>query len=64
VIAEETEEGILLRPAVTLAVDRYTPEERGAYLLNNAVDAKDYKRARQAVEELGLDPDEIPHEKP
>ncbi|NND01490.1 MAG: hypothetical protein HKN91_01765 [Acidimicrobiia bacterium] len=45
-------------------MDRYTPEERGAYLLNNAVDAKDYKRARQAVEELGLDPDDIPHEKP
>ena len=64
VIAEETEEGILIRPAVTLAVDRYPPEERAAYLLNNAVDAKDYERARRAVEELGLDPDEIPHEKP
>ncbi len=64
VIAEETAEGILIRPAVTLPVERYSPEEKAAFLLNNAVDAKDYSGARAAVEELGLDPDTIPHEKP
>jgi len=64
VIAEETEDGILIRPAVTLPVERYGAEQREAFLLNNAVDGEDYARARRAVEQLGVDPDSIPHEKP
>ena len=63
-IAEETDDGILLRPAVTLPLERYSGEEKAAFLLNNAVDAGDYEKARAAVAELGLDPDSIPHEKP
>lgn len=64
VIAEETEQGILIRPAVTLAVERYPAERKAELLLNNAVDGDDYERARDAVERLGLDPDAIPHERP
>lgn len=64
VVAEETDEGILIRPAITLTLERYSDERKAEFLLNNAVDQKDYERARRDVEELGLDPDEIPHEKP
>ena len=64
VIAEETPEGILIRPAVTLPVEIYSPERRAEFLLGNAVDEDDYQRARKAVETMGLDPDAIPHERP
>ena len=64
VIAEETADGILIRPAVTLPVERYSSEEKAVFLLNSAVDEDDYTEARKAVESLGLDPDAIPHEKP
>lgn len=64
VIAEETDQGILLRPAVTLAVERYSTERKAELLLNDAVDEEDYARAREEVRRLGLDPDAIPHERP
>ena len=64
VIAEETDEGILIRPAVTLPLEPYSPQEKAAFLLNNAVDDADYDQARQAVLDMGLDPDSIPHSKP
>jgi AbrB family looped-hinge helix DNA binding protein len=61
VIAEETEEGILLRPAVTVPVDSYSSERRAEFLLSNAVDDDDYARAREAVQAMGIDPDSIDH---
>jgi AbrB family looped-hinge helix DNA binding protein len=64
IVAEGREEGILLRPAVALPVEIYTPERIAEFLLNNAVDAEDYESAREEVRKLGLDPDAIPHEKP
>ena len=64
VIAEETESGILLRPAVTLPVEIYSDADRAGFLLSNAVDEEDYQRAREEVFALGLDPDAIPHAKP
>lgn len=64
VIAEETPDGILIRPAVTLPVEVYSPERRAEFLLSNAVDAEDYRSAREDVEAMGLDPDAIPHERP
>lgn len=64
VIAEETEEGILLRPAVTIPVESYSPERRAEFLLSNAVDDEDYERARAAVREMGIDPDAIEHHRP
>ena len=64
VIAEETPDGILIRPAVTLPVEIYSPERRAEFLLGNAVGEEDYQQARQAVEAMGLDPDAIPHERP
>ncbi|GMV83208.1 MAG: hypothetical protein AMXMBFR7_43920 [Planctomycetota bacterium] len=64
VVAEAREEGMLLRPAVAVPVEIYTGERKAEFLLNNAVDASDYKRARREVRKLGLDPDKIPHHKP
>src|SRR5579864_5540926 len=64
VVAEEREDGILIRPATVLPVEIYTAERRAEFLLNNAVDAGDYRRARAEVERLGLDPDRIKHHSP
>src|SRR5713226_5584388 len=64
VVAEERDDGILIRPAAVLPVEIYTPERRAEFLLNNAVDAQDYQRARAEVKRLGLDPDRIKHHRP
>jgi AbrB family looped-hinge helix DNA binding protein len=64
VIAEEREDGILIRPAVAVPVETYSPRRRAEFLLSNAVDAKDYARAVKDVRAMGLDPAGIPHRKP
>lgn len=64
VIAEGKEDGVLIRPAVALPVETYTPERKAEFLLTNAVDPEAYQRAAEAVREMGLDPNEIPHRKP
>ena len=64
VVAEEKEDGILIRPAVIVPVERYTPERKAEFLLSNAVDANDYRKARKEVRKLGLDPDSIRHVRP
>jgi AbrB family looped-hinge helix DNA binding protein len=61
VVAEEKEDGILIRPAVVLPVERYSPERKAEFLLSNATSTSDYRKARKAVRQLGLDPDSIPH---
>jgi AbrB family looped-hinge helix DNA binding protein len=61
VTAEEKEDGILIRPAVVVPIERYTPERKAEFLLSNAVDEVDYRSAQRAVRKLGLDPDSIPH---
>lgn len=64
VIFEETSEGILVRPAVAMPVEVYSPERKAELLLGNAADAADYAKAVRAVRAMGLDPDAIPHRKP
>jgi len=64
VIAEGTEDGILLRPAVTLPLEIYSARRKAEFLLNNAVDEQDYREAVRAVEEMGIDPGSIDHERP
>ena len=61
VVAEEREDGILIRPATVLPIEIYTPERRAEFLLNNAVGAEDARRARAEVKRLGLDADRIKH---
>lgn len=64
VVAEAVEDGVLLRPAVVLPVEVYTPERKAGFLLSNAVDPADYAAAVRTVEGMGLDPASIPHRKP
>jgi AbrB family looped-hinge helix DNA binding protein len=64
IIAEERPDGILIRPAVAIAIETYTPERKAAFLLENAVDESDYARAREEVRRMGLDPDRMPHHRP
>jgi len=64
VLFEERPEGLVIRPAVTVPVETWSPERKAAFLLENAVDKKDYLWARGEVERMGLDPDAIPHGKP
>jgi AbrB family looped-hinge helix DNA binding protein len=64
VVAEEREDGILIRPATVLPIEVYSPERRAEFLLNNAVSAEDYRRVRAEVKRMGLDPDRIKHHRP
>jgi AbrB family looped-hinge helix DNA binding protein len=64
VTAEARDDGILIRPAVVVPIERYTPERKAEFLLSNAVDEQDYRRARRDVRKLGLDPDAVPHRRP
>jgi len=64
VVAEERPEGILIRPAVALPVEIYTPERKAELLLANAVDAKDYQAALAEVRKLGVDRSKISRRKP
>src|SRR4030042_4465474 len=64
VVAEAREEGVLLRPAVTLPVERYSPERKAEFLLNNAVTPEDYAWALEEVKKIGIDPQTILHKKP
>ena len=61
VVFEETEDGLRIRPAVTVPLEIYSPRRKAEFLLNNAVDAADYKRAVREVKKLGFDPKDIAH---
>ncbi len=56
VIAEEREDGILIRPAIVVPVERYSPERKAEFLLSTCITAQDYERARKEVKKLGIDP--------
>ena len=64
VTTEPREDCVLIRPAVVVPVERYTPECKAEFLLSTAATTKDYQRARREVIKLGLDPDAIPHHRP
>jgi AbrB family looped-hinge helix DNA binding protein len=64
VIAEDREEGILIRPALAVPLESYTAERKAEFLLSNAVDGQDYARAEEEVRKMGLDPATIVHRKP
>jgi AbrB family looped-hinge helix DNA binding protein len=55
VVAEGSEYGVLLRPAVLVPVEIYTPERKAEFLLANAVDAADRKEAEAEARKLKAD---------
>jgi AbrB family looped-hinge helix DNA binding protein len=61
VTTEETEDGILIRPAIVVPVEKYSPERKAEFLLSNATSKSDYLQARREVKKLGLNPDAIRH---
>ena len=64
VIAEARTEGVLLRPVATIPIEIYTPERKAEFLLNNAVTPEDFAWAVREVRKMGLNPENISHEKP
>jgi AbrB family looped-hinge helix DNA binding protein len=64
VVAEPCEGGVLIRPALVLPIEVYTPERKAQFLLSNAIDAADYAGVVAEVRRMGLDPETIPHYKP
>jgi len=64
VVAEECDDGILIRPAVAIPVEIYSPERKAEFLLSNAVDADDYQAALREVRKMGISPSKVPHHKP
>jgi hypothetical protein len=55
-VAEESEYGVLLRPAAVLPVEIYSPERKAEFLIANATDAADRKKAKEEVRRMGLRP--------
>ena len=57
---------IVVRPpgAPSHEIEEYTPERKAELLLNNAVDADDYAQVVADVRAMGLDPEQIPHDRP
>lgn len=64
VVAEATDQGILIRPAAADLIEMYTPERKAQFLLMNAADAADYAEALAEVRKMGIDPTTIPHDEP
>jgi bifunctional DNA-binding transcriptional regulator/antitoxin component of YhaV-PrlF toxin-antitoxin module len=64
VIQEARPEGVLIRPAATVAVRLYPDTEKARLLLEGATTATEYERARKRVRELGVDPARVPHTPP
>lgn len=63
-LIEAGAEGIMLRPAGLLEPEIYTPERIAEFLLNNPVDAEDYRGAVEEVKALGIDLATVPHDRP
>lgn len=64
VITELHEDGLFLKPTVTLPVETYSRERQAEFLLSNAISKKDYQIAKKAVEKMGLKPETIQHYSP
>jgi AbrB family looped-hinge helix DNA binding protein len=63
VITEEREDGILIRPAMAVPLEIYSGERKAEFLLSNAVNAEDYREARKEVRRLGMNPDDVSHQR-
>ena len=59
VVAEESEYGVLLRPAAVLPVEIYSPERKAEFVLANATDVADRRRAEEEVRKMGVDPRKV-----
>jgi len=58
-IAEETKEGLLLKPAEIYEIEIYSNERKAEFLLANAVSEEDRVWAYEEIKKMGLNPEEI-----
>ena len=64
ILIEKKGTGILIRPAIVIPLEQYSPERKAEFLLSNAVNKEDYKKAVKEFKAMGLDPEKISHCKP
>ncbi len=64
VLVEERNGSLVIRPAIAIPVEEYSLRRKAELLLNNAVHDQDYKRLREEVRRMGLNPDDVPHHRP
>jgi bifunctional DNA-binding transcriptional regulator/antitoxin component of YhaV-PrlF toxin-antitoxin module len=60
VVIEETERGILLRPAERTTWETYTPDRKAEFILNAAAAGADMKNAMDHIRERGIIPETLP----
>ena len=63
-VAVEQVGGVIVVRPISAAVEAYTPERKAEFLLSNAIDKADYAAAATIVRQMGLDPQQIPHQRP
>jgi AbrB family looped-hinge helix DNA binding protein len=61
-VMEQRPEGVLLKPVTAFETEIYTERRTAEFLLNNAVDAREYDDALERVRAMGIDPDSVPHQ--
>jgi AbrB family looped-hinge helix DNA binding protein len=54
---EGRQEGILLRPVMTMPIEKYSQEEKARFLLANTVTEEDRAWAAAEIRRMGLDPE-------
>ena len=64
IILEALNDGVLLRPVITLPLEIYSTERKAEFLLNNVITPGEYADAVKKVRAMGLNPEKIPHRKP
>jgi AbrB family looped-hinge helix DNA binding protein len=61
IVAEESEDGILIRPAAILPYEKYSRERIAEFLLGSATDSESYAQAVAEIRRMGFDPEKIDH---
>lgn len=64
VVVESREDGLFLRPASSLSRHTYSEQRRAEFLLANAADDDEYRRATETIRAMGLNPNDVPQERP
>jgi hypothetical protein len=64
VVVESREDGLFLRPVSSLSRHACSKKHRAEFLLSNAADGGDYRRAVETVRAMGLEPENVSHERP
>ena len=64
VLVDAGADGVVIRPAVTVPLEVYSPQRRAQFLLESWLEPEDYPKLREQVREMGIDPDTVPHTRP